>query len=169
MRTKERKPLPLFLVIAVLLFGGMLLAVGFLQRQEGVESANWPIAAAEVTKTDVEHKVLTGTNMATTSDIYYGHITYQYEHAGVAHESTAFEVGGSLSFDTEQQAAAHIANYPVGTKVEVHVNPMLPHMAVVATGVPASASSLIWGGAFADLFGIVLLVEWIRFRRKGSS
>jgi hypothetical protein len=166
METRKRKPQHPFLVVVTLLFGCMLFAVGMLERQEGIDSANWPVVPAVVTATRIEHHSSSSTNLAARSDTYYGHITYRYEHDGTPHEYTGFQIGGSMSFYTEVEAAAHIANYPVGKSLEVHVNPALPHMAVVVTGVPSNSNRLIWPGAFFLLFGVVLLVEWIRFKRK---
>lgn len=162
----KRKPMhPLFAVLT-LLFGAMFVAVGTEQRINGHDSTNWPVVPAVVTASKIEHESSASINMAAGEDRYHALITYRYEHEGTAYEHTGFNIGGSLTYSIEDRAVAFIASYPVGSRLKVHVNPARPDTAVVEIGVPKSSGSLLYMGIFVMLFGVVLLIEWIRAKRS---
>lgn len=159
---KLRPLIGLFLV----LLGAFITAVGVDLIRDGNQASNWPTVTGEITAAEVIHERRRGASPAIPEDSYQASLSYAYEFGGDQHVGTRFHIAGDPDFRSANRAEQFLAEYPVGTKVVVFVNPKLPDWAVLSTGVPGAATGITTLGAVFLLTGIALLVQWLRARAK---
>ncbi len=131
---------------------GLVLALWLGPRMvfEGWATSSWPTVEGEVLSADVERATTRG-----SGHHYLAQLRYRYSYEGESFTSTRVHTAGSPSFNRADEAAAFIANYPVGGEVQVFVDAEDPAQAVLQHGIP-------WRGWGVLISGLVLVA--ITFR-----
>lgn len=140
---------------AVLLIGGAVMASGVIVAR--YEPRNWPVVPAEV----VSYKIVPLSKTQPGEQPAYKHIIgLRYEVGGQTHDLEELHV---LPSSTPVEAP------PGGTPgaTVVHVDSSDPTDArYFEESNPASQTVLLIGQVIASVAGLVLLVDWLRARRR---
>lgn len=143
----------LILALTFLIIGGVMIAVGADNYQDGKETESWPATAGRVLSSSVDSETRTtrrdGRTQTTTT--YEPIVRYEYTVAGTVYtedDVTAADFSGS------QDRAYRIAGrYPDGAATTVYYDPEHPKDAVLEPGADARNVYLFGGGG--AVFGIV--------------
>lgn len=135
---------------------GLVLALWLGPRMvlEGWATSSWPTVEGEIFSADVERATTRG-----SGHHYVAKLRYRYTFEGQAYSGTRVHTAGSPSFNRGDEAAAFIANYPVGGAVQVFVNADDPAQAVLQHGIP-------WRGWGVLISGLVLVAITFRDVRR---
>ena len=121
---------------------------------EGWATSSWPTVDGEILSAEVERATTRG-----SGHHYVAELRYRYAYEGQTFSGTRVHTAGSPSFNQGDEAAAFIANYPVGSTVQVFVNAEDPAQAVLQHGIP-------WRGWGVLISGIVLVAITFRDVRR---
>ena len=152
----------LFLGIAVLVFGAMILNL-----PEVIASANWPAIEGVIIFSEV-HEGCCGEY----HEGWWPSVSYRYSVDGREYISDNIEVTDFSIGNIGYFARQVIQRYPVGECVKVYYNPENPAIAVLEPGVPDNDGGIWLILMFAVIcMGVVLLGTGLLglFRFKGMS
>jgi len=121
---------------------------------EGWATSSWPTVDGEILSAEVERATTRG-----SGHHYVAELRYRYAYEGQTFSGTRVHTAGSPSFNQGDEAAAFLANYPVGSTVQVFVNAEDPAQAVLQHGIP-------WRGWGVLISGIVLVAITFRDVRR---
>jgi hypothetical protein len=145
------------LIAAFLGGAGFALSYGLDVRELATESNGWPLTPGVVLTAEVVAEARRG------GGAYEPTVTYSYTVAGTPYVANVLRSGG-FDFGSRANAEAKLAQYPVGSRVDVRYDPDDPGRAVLETG-----GSGWWGflaaGLFAAIGGGYLLIDLVRDAR----
>jgi hypothetical protein len=128
---------PDFVALAFSVAGPALLAVAVWRGAAAVyrlvlggRTTRWPTVPGIVTRSELRSAVI---RARTLRLVYYPHVEFQYGVEGTVYTSSRLAVR-RLDHRREDAARRLLERYPVGTPVEVAVDPRRPSRAVVVTG-----------------------------------
>ena len=136
--------------VCLLIFGGLLFNM-VRMRSQMQAAGNWDKIAGVIIASKVDQPpthVSDDLNDATPI------IRYRYRAGGQDIESDQVRIGG-LPLTTRVLAGGLVARYPVGARVDVHVDPNDPKNALLEPAVQGNLASMI---AFTILFGLIAAV-----------
>lgn len=147
------------LVVGAVFFtiGTSLFLFGYREFRKMQGSGNWPV----VTGTVVESGVATSRGSKGRT-CYRPYIAYSYVVDGVVHEDDRYSLLQSYSGNAARSSREIAAAHPVGSSIDVHVNPADPAVSVVN---PSSGFSSLPALLFPVVFivaGAVLLITSLR-------
>jgi Protein of unknown function (DUF3592) len=135
-------------------FGTYLIVDGLRSLLRGRDAVSWPVFAGEVLSSEIEQTV------TYALVLYSPRISYRYDVNGQHLEGDTIQVTDT-KYLSERAAQAKTARYPVGAKVEVHVNPEDVVDGVLETGSDAARRRVVLGFVtFFAPFALGLLFAW---------
>ena len=150
-------PLQAIFGLGLLLFSGSTYVViqGFLNCVLAEKSKSWPTVNGEVIASDAAP-----TFIGLYVWFWWPLIRFRYIVNGQQYEKNSWQFGRS-NFGSRQRADRIAGQFPVGTKVHVHFDPLDPEIAVFDSGNDAARRG-IWVGIwlFAAPFVLCLPVVW---------
>lgn len=163
----------------VCLLGFAFLSVGigigwFLGKpilDEAKASEDWPTVTGVVIESDVEARQDRDRNGNgnRSSTTYKAIVVYDYTVDGKEYSSGRIWFGSDISTSDQAQMRNIVKGYPTGSDVKVYYNPDDPAEAVLQPGVFfTSYFLLIFGGVFAVVGSVVMIVGFITLRPKPS-
>jgi hypothetical protein len=96
-------------------------------------------------------------------------IAYRYTVDGVSHLGTTWKVGGGATSSRRVDLEPLVARHPVGSTLEVFVDPMDPSRAVVERGGADSAWMMIGFGVVFGSIGSALVWSGLSARRAARA
>ncbi len=143
-------PSPLALFGFALILGSIPLGVHASRRLRVYRaSKRWPTVEATITRSELQEK----TDSDGTS--YRAELVYRYAVLGRVYLANLHTEG--LAFPaTEKDARQMVARFPVGSQVQVAVNPANPARAMLDTGVPHASIVLRNASVVAFVVGAVI-------------
>jgi hypothetical protein len=143
----------LFIGIGVLLIAGSIFYYVSASRRAAA-AEEWPETTGRVVATRIEVDNSTDSD-GDTSTSYDAIVSYEYAVAGRTYRSDRLYLNETPLFSDEGDARAFLAEYPVGTPVEVYYDPASPGDAAVIIEGPSWAISIV------TLFGLIFAaVGW---------
>lgn len=136
----------------------LLLATGFLTnflrlRGSARAAKGWRRVEGEIIASGVD---LPPTHTSDDATDARAVIRYRYRVGGAIHEGDRIGFGGAAA-TTRMLAARHAARYPIGAKVDVHVDPRNPARAVLEPGRGDNAAALaVFAATFAAIAAILI-------------
>jgi len=161
----------LFLVLV----GLALLVFGVFFVQEGFASRNWDRVEAEVITISVETDFNNSTSSNTRRvDGYYAVVTYAYEYDDDRYINDRFSLGrgptATRNYDTREEAReAAEDDYPIGSDLDIYVNPDDPESTVIQAGADWTTFVPLILGAFFLPGGLLFLWVGRRARQQPPS
>jgi Protein of unknown function (DUF3592) len=136
--------------VCVLMFGGLLF--NLLRMRNQMQSAkNWDKTEGVITASEVDQPPShVSDDLNDASPV----VRYRYRAGGQDIESDRIAVGGQAMM-TRVLAGKLVARYPVGARVDVHVDPADPHNALLEPGEPGNVAALL---AFTVTFGFIAAI-----------
>lgn len=138
------------IVGVVFVFTGLIFfIVGLINRGKVKKAQAWPVANGTVVSTEIkQHKSTqkTGSRGYRTTNTYEPVINYSYSAGGQTYSGKRLNYGGFQG--AELAAQNKIAQYPQGSKVQVHYDPGKPQNSVLEVSADAGKVYWIVGGIF---------------------
>ncbi len=120
---------------------------------KGHQTAKWLKRSAKITESKVAAQK--DSERYTT---YAPRVKYEYQFNDAKHMGTEIYYKSSPLFNTEAEALAFLGKYPLGSTVEIRVNPGNPSQAVLIAGVVPRIGFLVLGGIFVmSVFAAIYL------------
>lgn len=140
-----------------LLFGVLLIVVGYRKFVQGQASNQWPSVVGQVVFTNVE-RVWDTSSSDDRSDMNFRPIVkYQYKVGEQVFDSDQRDIAGSVHQTSDaSKAQAEIERFPVGSPVTVYYDPKDPKTGVLERGAQGTIYWMI-GGVIVSLVGLGLL------------
>jgi hypothetical protein len=123
--------------------GIVLVALAIARWRKLSASQKWMTVRGQVVKAEIDEIIY---NDAEGSSVkYQPHITYTYQAAGQAYNSSGLTVGPQKEYTLKSSAQGVLRRYPVGQQVAVYVNPLKPEEAALERRTPGIGANLILG------------------------
>jgi hypothetical protein len=126
--------------IAFLLCGG-LTSLCLAAALKGKQTEKWLKRSAKIVESRVKAQMDSERNTS-----YSPVIRFEYEFNEVKYAGKEIYFKSSPVFPTEEEAKAFLAKYPVGSTVEIRVNPNAPSKSVLIAGSLPKIDFLIFAG-----------------------
>lgn len=145
-------------LIALVILGYLFFRPGYKQLRLGIDSKNWPVAEGIVTEseltqhTDVDNDV-----------VYVFNIVYEYMVMGRMFKNSQFAPRRVDSYDAAD-LSEYLQNYPKGSAVTVHYNPVDPGDSIIMPGTRAWSWILLGLASLVWLFVLAIVSGMIRQR-----
>lgn len=95
------------------------------------QARRWPLVTARITRSEVdrfEGRLKQDTALRT---LYRPIVTYEYAFNGIAYSGDSSSLGGKVTSSSDSYAKKTVAKFPLGSSVQVHVNPQNPSEALL--------------------------------------
>jgi len=153
--------------IILVLMGPIFIGKGGYEIYRTVNAQGWPTAQGEITSSSVETKETIRVGKPSTAR-YELNITYRYTVGGNAYSSDRLTFG-SINKNSESYANQQLADYPIGTAVEVHYNPEDPREAALKVGVTLWTWANLLIGVVGPVLGVPLLRWTVKTIREDAA
>jgi hypothetical protein len=125
----------IMIALALIAAGAWATWLRIKRRRAAREMAGWRTVTGEVLSHSIEESVTT--DSSNDREWHYDpRLRYAYEVGGTRHESERISLDG-VSFGSRKRAQAWLDKRPVGSSVNVHLNPADPADSVLETNVAA--------------------------------
>ena len=142
------------LVVVLIAFGLILGGFGLHKLRLGREGATWPTVEGTIVGSRLE------TTRSSDTTKYQPAIRYRYTVDGESHEGH----GVSLVTSSTSRAKAEtlLARYPMGSTVQVHVDPDNPGRSVIDPSIGGSVCFILIAGVACLLLAVATAVSAVR-------
>jgi hypothetical protein len=145
------------IVVGLAAMGTVALLFGFALHRIGNEARRWPKVTGRIVKSELdEYEGRLDPNDAMKT-LYRPLISYAYEYNGITYHGDQVSLGAKITANREAFASKLIAKYPLGSTIEVYVNPKNASQAVLQ---PAPAHAwIVWVAAAVLLGGAIFIAR----------
>lgn len=145
------------LVVALSAMALVTVLFGLALYRQAVQARGWPLVTGRVTRSELDQfQGRLSDDDKQTRTLYRPLIAYSYAFKGVTYSGSQESLGAKVTSSSDSYARKLIAKYPLGTSVNVRVNPSNPSEAVLKPTV--AGAWVIWVIA-TGLFGLAWFVS----------
>ena len=158
---KRRKENTMILGLIFAIIGGIVFFTwGLPPVQYADTSKNWPSVTGEITRSEVFTYRKEGRTQ------YLPDIVYKYRVAGKPYTSSRIIIGDPPYRSNISPAKRLLTEYPLGKRVEVFYDPVVPSSAALKPGVRKNDLFLLMITGLLPILGIMLFIRGFKVRQE---